>query len=429
MKTIALTVPEKRCTDEWWVRVEPETVADVLELVGRLTTPNADSDTERRIHDLQQRLEGANAAAQSAASAVSERLDEQWTRRFAEKDEMVAFVQAQCEQLKKMVDQAQQANETQKHHADAIIASLREQMEAKGAAAAPCTIAQLGGIAESEVEQLIVDTLACEVEDTSRNTGQGDRLVTTPEGLKLMVEVKNAERLHSKHDTEKFKRDVFDGIETQRINAAILLSLKSASIPNVGGACSIQFMQGKMGRVPVVMLASNSRTTIQLAMHAIKEMQTIAEREMAACGGDSIPFRLETLEKEREALMKTLPSLISFVHECDVSCDARVEMLQRLLHDAESERSRQKEMSYHLLRLQQSVPWLAAGDGVDEDVAVGIVRRFFERKGKYPKTSEMTQPQRTAIKNAGGLTHVIQLAKRKRPSDGDDEPTEDAGAA
>lgn len=421
VRTITVTIPDHRCTDEWWMRHTEETVADAIEMIGSLLGRNSDnSDASKRIVELQQRLEGANAAAQSAASAISERLEESWVRRSAEKDEMISFLQQQCINLKDMIEQGQKASDTHQKNAEHIINALKEQTNASKMQ--PCTIAQVGGIAENEVEQLLVETLACDVEDTSHQTGMGDRFVTTPNGLKLMLEVKNTERLHSKHDIEKFKRDVYEGVETQRINAALLLSLRSNSIPNVGGTCNVYFMSGKAGRVPVVMLSSNSRTAIQLSIHAIEQLQMIAEREMSACGSSNVPLQLETLEKERNLLMKTLPPIFQFIHENDTTIESRIDMLQRLLQDAESERSRQKEIAYQLLKLKQTVAWVGASQETSEqDIALSIVLKWFERKNEYPKTSEMTPPQRIAIKNAGGLKRIIDIAKKRKMEEIGDE--------
>ena len=69
--------------------------------------------------------------------------------------------------------------------------------------------------------------------------------------------------------------------------------------------------------------------------------------------------------------------------------------------------------------MRQSIPWLGQDDGHDLDFAISIVSQWHQRKGEYPKTSEMTQPQRNAIKNAGGLKTVVDAAKkRQRTEDG-----------
>ena len=414
MRTIRLNIPDNRCTDEWWNRCSEESLAIALESIGTILSMNGQMDTAEQIKQLQQQLEGANYAAQSAAHATNQRIEEMWTQRLQEKEQMVALLQGQCANFKMMLEQAHNACEAQQKNTERLVSSIQVHNTAP-----QCTAQQLGGIAESEIEQLIVDTLICEVQDTSHQSGYGDRFITTPDGLRLMLECKNVERLHSKQDIEKFRRDVYNGIQSQRINAALLISLKTTSIPNISGACSVQFMNGEHGRVPVVMLASNSKIAIQLAAHAVAQLQLIADKETLARGG-TIPFELEALEKERDSLQKTLPLVFKCIHENESHIESRIEMLQRLLDDANTERTRHKEVVYQIMKIQQTVSWIGASqEENDQDLAISIVLKWFERKQEFPKTSEMTIPQRTAIRNAGGLKTVIDLAKKRQRITGD----------
>lgn len=409
MRRIELLVPEQRCQDSWWESCEPDRLADILEAIGPLVGRSVGADeAELEIQTLRSRLAGASEATHTAAKAVGDHLEMIWTRRMEEKDRVIDMLQTQCDSFKTVAEQAKAACEAQQQMAHAI----------QTAAAAPqFTAQQAGGLAEKEVEQLVAETLACDVEDVSHMTGRGDRLVTTLDGLKLMLEVKNAERLHSKHDIEKFKRDVYDNVKNQRINAALMLSLKSNSIPNVGGACSVTFIADEQGRVPIVMLASNSRIAIQLSIRAIAELQSVCEKEVRARGG-AVPVQLEALEAERALVQSSLPKLLNFVRENDHHVETRIEMLQRLVDDAMDERARIREALFHSIKLQQNISWVDASQGeVDTELAVGIVLKWFERKGDFPKSSEMTQSQRTAIKNAGGVKAVVEMARKKQRTD------------
>ena len=418
MRTIELVVPDGRCTDEWWSRCSENVVADVLDAIGALMATRGNGDADEQIKALRQQLEGANDAAQGAARATTARIEEVWAARMREKEAMVGVLQEQCASFKSMAEQARAACEAQQRNTDAIVKTLQQQ-ERTGT----MTAQQLGGVAEAEVERVVVDTLACDVEDVSHLAGPGDRRITTPDGLRLMLEVKNVERLHSKHDLEKFRNDAYNGAKDGRINAALLVSLRTTSIPNVSGTCSVTFMNTDTARVPVLLLASNSRPTIQLAVHAAAQLQLLAARETAARGGVGVPVQLETLERERGILQRALPSVLKFVHENDTAVESRIEMLQRLLDDAMSERTRQKEVMFQLAKLQQSVSWIGASqEATDMDVAVSIVLKWYERKNEFPKTSEMTMPQRTAIKAAGGLKVVTDVARKRQR--GDEEPSE-----
>lgn len=413
MRVLTISVPEDRCADEWWTRCPCATVADALEAVGALV--RVDSDVSAQITSLQQRLEGANEAAQTAAIATSARVEAAWSRHMEEKEQVIAVLQEQCTNLRAMAEQARTAGEAQQRVAE----SLAQTLSARGGGALT-TAQELGGMAEVEVEGVVAETLACEIADVSHLSGHGDRFVTTPDGLKLLLEVKNVDRLHSKHDIEKFRNDVYNGVQAQRINAALMVSLKTTSIPNVNGPCAVTFLQGDEGRVPVMLLSSGSRPTMQLALHALAQLHHLAAKEATARGGGTIPVQLETLERERAVLQKTLPSVLKFVHESDTAVESRIEMLQRLLDDAKTERVRQKEVNYQMLKLQQSISWIGASQETsDVDVAVALILQWHERKGEFPKTSEMTNPQRTAIKNAGGLKVVTELArKRQREAEG-----------
>ena len=413
MRTLCIDVPDDRCLDEWWKRAPSDAVASAIEAIGSLQSSDVHADAVARIEALQAKLQGANEAAQAAACAASERIEQAWSRRADEKDKVIEVLQTQCDGLRAMAEQARDACETQQRISEALTRSI-----ASGGGSTT-TAQQMGGVAESEVEGIIAETLACDITDVSRATGHGDRFVTTPDGLRLMLEVKNVERLHSKHDMEKFRNDAYNGVKAERINAALLVSLKTTSIPNVSGACSVTFLQTDTVRAPVILLATRSRVTIQLAVHAIAQLQSIAAKEASARGGGSTPVHLEALERERCVLQKTLPEVLRFVQESETAIESRIEMLQRLLDDAAADRARQKNVNYQLLKLQQGVSWIAtAQEGHDMDVAVEIALKWFERKGDFPKTSEMTSSQRVAIKNAGGLKAVVEAAKKRRIDDG-----------
>jgi hypothetical protein len=336
-----------------------------------------------------------------------------FAQQIEEKDRVIALLKEQCESLRTMFDQVKANSETQHRVTEQMVETLRHNTTAQKST---LSAQEMGGVAEDDVEQLIVETLACEVEDVSHGGGCGDRIVTTPDGMRLMLEVKNVERLHSKNDMEKFKRDVYNNAENHRINAALLVSLKTSALPNISGPCSVSFMNTPHARVPVVMLSSNMRTAIQLALHGINQLQCISEKESRARG--RAPVEMDALETERTELQRVLPGVCRHIHEMESHLESRIELLQRLLDDALTERSKHKEIMYQVLKLQSSVSWLAASqEGHDLDFAVNIVCAMQTRLGEYPKTAQMTQPQRQAIKAAGGLKTVIDAVKKRQRVD------------
>ena len=341
-RLVTLRIPKERCQTEWWQGMDEAHLATCLELIGEMLAMNSATvgamNDEARVQQLMNKLEGATEARKpplaSLASSSSRCIDSVSRRRTtwcALSTSNVTTLRVALEQTRTIYDAHQKSAEQ--------VARMLEQQR-------PCTAQVMGTVAEAEVEQLIVDTLVCETEDTPHTSGAGDRLVTTPEGMSMMLEVKNVERLHSKHDIEKFKRDVHAGIESERINAALLVSLRTTAIPSVGpGACHIEFVTNRKARVPVVMLASNSRSTIQLAVHAVHRLQQLAHKEFTARGGEAVPEQLEQFQSEREMMQETLPMVLRHVIERDALIDSRMESLQRLLDEAQVERTRQRKCS------------------------------------------------------------------------------------
>ena len=400
MKTLTLSVPDDRCTDKWWSSIPPDRLASILEATGSFLSAFSELDTVRQMQELQCRLDGATNMAETMAAESSKHVETVFSTRIKDKDDMILVLQEQCASMRAMLDQARATMDAQQK-----IEVSRSVTSAQ----------QMGTVAEDELEKVISDTIACDVVDTSHETGKGDRFITTPDGLRMMLEVKYAQRLHSKHDIEKFHNDVYASVQSGRINAAFFVSLRTNSLPNSGpGSCTIHFETGPTGRVPVVMLASAARTTIQLAVHAIAQLQSIADKENTARGG---PVQIEALEKERATLQKTLPAIVKHMFEMDTAIESRLELLQRLVDEANQERNKQRDVVFQLSRLQQSVQWLNISQESDNDQAINLVLRWFERKGEYPKTSEMTVAQRSAIKTAGGLKNVIDQAKKRVRTD------------
>ena len=407
MPTIQMQIPDDRHVYAWWEQCSEAQVADALDAIGTLYTVIQSQDAAHEIRRLQNRLEGASEATAIVAKTTSESVASMYAQQMDEKNRVIALLTEQCTALRSMFDNYKANSETQHRITEQVMDTLKSQQRTTISAQ------QMGSVAEDEVEQLVIETLACEVENTSHAGGCGDRLVTTPDGMQLMLEVKNVERLHSKHDIDKFKKDIYANAEKQTINAALLISLKTTALPNISGPCSVWFMNTPHARIPVVMLSCNTRTAIQLALHGVSQLQSLAAKESMARG--RAPLEMDTLEAERTQLQRVLPMICRHIHETESQLESRIELLQRLMDDALSERTHQKEIAYQMLKLQQSVSWLAASqEGTEMDFAVSIVHMMKERTGEFPKTAQMTQPQRLAVKAAGGLKAVIEVAKKRQ---------------
>ena len=423
MKDIVLKVPESFKLDPWWESAPSDVIVEALRFVPELVRSSSVApDVLKRMKELEIQLLGSRETAVHAANAACEQVTKAFEARASEKERMCQMLQDENKTYKHLIEQLNHDNRIREERHSNEIAQITKNTTQSTMISAQ----QAGSIAESDVESVIADCLICEIDDVSKIEGQGDRFITTPSGLKLLQETKAVERLHSKKDIEKFKRDVHDGITNSRINAAILISLKSQTIPNHGpGACSIYFNNGPCGRVPVVMLASNNRNTIQMAVQTIAWLQDLAHKEFSA-RGNAVTTESEQLEKERQFLQEHLPKFIESIQQSESEVDARIDMLKTLMDAAEQERAKQSDVRFLILKLQQNIPWLITKTDSALMLAENILRSYHNQKGEYPKSSQLTLSQRTAIKNAGGIKVVLDRMKRKHDQM-DDEAVVDDG--
>lgn len=417
-KQIVLHVPVERCKVEWWQHFSMEELACVVESVGSMFHPllfNPKRTDE--IDRLRLQVQSANDIATLASKTASTQVEEVFSKRIAERDASIAMLREQYETIQNMHSNLQrnydalQQNYQRQSDLTEQIADLRSNVKLQTAVSPQ----QMGGVAEREIEELLVQTIACEIEDVSREGGKGDRIVSTPCGMRLLLEVKNVERLHSKNDMEKFRRDIYNNAQDHTINAALLVSLKSNSIPNVSGLCSVEFMSMQDAKVPIVMIASNSRAAIQLAVHGVQQLRNVSEKETLARSRE--PVDMDEIEAHRVEVQNVLPMVCRLVHINDTVIETRIELLKRLMDDATSERTRNKDALYQIRKMYDRVPWLGCLEETSSlELAMDIVLDMHGKKGEYPKTSDMTAPQRAIIRNAGGMKNVVDCAKKRKAS-------------
>lgn len=446
--TIQLRVPSGFKLDSWWETAPETTIAKILHLVPTLV-PCSDGSLEAKENEvkaLETRLADVKGVLDQAVSSSAEKIEHVWRARLAEKEGVESALREQCSAFRSLHNEASAAlqvaqrelsaanerhlrtvDQMRKEHqqrTDEMMLQLKQMPTAQ----------QAGAFGETEVERIVADTLVCEVQDTSHEEGKGDRLVVTPSGMRMMLEVKSVERLHSKHDMEKFRRDAHSGVCEKRINAALLVSLKTESIPNCGpGPCHVTFMHHEGLRVPVISIATRSKAAIQIAVQIASHLRDLCDKEKAAKGGSgSSSADLDAALAERAILQKQLPLLCKHVAEADLALQTRIEMLSSLLSSAHAERDAQRDMHTSLLRLQQQIPWIVPPDAVEGDVAVDILLRHKEHVDEWLPTSRMTQSQRTAVRAAGGYKVVLRRAKeewqsgkRQRTSEPEDKEGEE----
>ena len=131
-----------------------------------------------------------------------------------------------------------------------------------------------------------------------------------------------------------------------------------------------------------------------------------------------MPEQLDQLTHERALLQQSLPGVVRHVIDGDVLIESRIESLQRLLDEAQVERTRQREVMYQITKLQREVHWIDHGnETLKIDMATELVSKWYDRKNEFPKTSEMTQAQRSLIKQVGGLKHVVEMVRKRQRTD------------
>ena len=101
-----------------------------------------------------------------------------------------------------------------------------------------------GDYGENIIDEVVSLGLECDkcadIDDSSREGGSGDRIITFSNGLKLMVEVKN-KGIIEKSDREQFEEHVKKDFELNKSNLALFVSLRTQQIPKIGNRPILHF--------------------------------------------------------------------------------------------------------------------------------------------------------------------------------------------
>ena len=207
-----------------------------------------------------------------------------------------------------------------------------------------------------------------------------------------------------------------------RINAALLVSLRTETIPNHGpGPCCIYFATGPGPRVPVVMIATNNQASIQLAALSVAWLQSMCAKEFARHGA-SWSQESELLEREKSILQDILPRMFERMMVTTQDIEQRVDMLRTLLDAAERERAATADARFMMAKIQQEVSWLRSAATNAMEMAVKIVGDIKEGEGDAPQgVATHALPQRNLIKEAGGMKRVLdayhQMSSKSQKQD------------
>ena len=249
-----------------------------------------------------------------------------------------------------------------------------------------------------DVRSCVSKTIACEWEDT---TTPGEYIMEH-EDKKFLIAITNASRLRTNPDLDDFRKRTFVKAKAGEIDGGLFLSLNS-KLPNIPTACDFSCMQIRSKAIPLLIIATNSLSGIQIALRCLLKFETEQPREKSE------------LEKQINVLQQTLPKILGQKYSWETRIESRIELLTTLLNDALQEREEQQAYMFTVHKLRQQMPWLAEELQDDEAVleqAIKIIRQF-EKNQETPKTSRMTQAQRQVIKDAGGMKLVTDAARRR----------------
>ena len=271
----------------------------------------------------------------------------------------------------------------------------------------------IGAIGEEHARRVIEDTLdACDVQ---RMAEHGDLLLTTPAGLRCLVEVKSVERVEKERDLDKFGRDRQKHLESGG-NAALFVSLR-ASIPNHKNG--MRFESDASGlRCPVIYVNACSEEVLRLAVRAVEYAHQLCKHEHLAAGSQPIPDELVRCREEREALRAALPALFQHREGLLEDLNLQLEFHDRSKGITEAAIAKLQFESGLLGELRQKVAWLFSDDeagAVPFERAVAIYEAWMDANGnKHPPNLRAFGADQIVIARAG-ITHVkAAIAERRR---------------
>lgn len=299
-----------------------------------------------------------------------------------------------------------------------------------------------GSIGENIIDEVFADLELGTMTDVSKNTGQGDRLweydfqshrvgsAGVPK-LQAMVEIKNVkDRLHSKHDIGKFENDIISGIQQNRINAAILISLSA----RVSGTkqVDLKFEHG----IPVLRVSRNSDDSIPASNMVKLAFITLAE---------VWPF---ITYKREESVNSIVEDMISHVDTQLISINSLTRQINsleksglQLQRDSVALKKTRDSMlkQVEILKIQHPCMWggdkvEADDDGGEEEIreaCMNAIIKYRQDKGRYPQAPKQltmletdqilaigTQLFESVVKDVRGIN-----AKKRKKS----QPTEVSG--
>ena len=364
------------------------------EKVKSLTTQ---LEHERTVNgDTKERLREQVQQERDAAQRRYDSLHEQAQTRIQDVTEFSHKLEQQLDQARTQLDQTMKQKDTLAHQVSSESREMREMMQSWS-----------GSQTKGVVGERFVDEVFSELEIGSRSNvskvqrpGFADRFWEydfpdsgTP-GIRAMMEAKNSLELHSKNDIDKFYRDIKSGVDQNRINCAVLISLKSR-IQGLQGTKQIDltFMEG----IPVLRASRGPNDAISPL--AIVKMAFLTVVNMW-------PYLSANKSKNEDTVVHAVSEYLDAQLGSIQSMQREINLLDKSIGGLQKQVGRMRRVQGDMLQGLQSVklqhPQLIKNVAHDQgdriellDALEAAVVSFREREqntqGHYPKTGEELQ--------------------------------------
>ena len=264
---------------------------------------------------------------------------------------------------------------------------------------------------EDDVDGIIYNTFECELTINDRSRDLRHRTIRTTDGMIMRMTTCTASPLDVQHHVETFYTDLYHAIDECNVNAAIFIALHAEAIPNHGpGNCRVKVLKWNGKLIPVVFLARGGAPELVLTFKLLNGFYLTNRLKK----NENTPSYSGSVEPDAEVIRTHISPIFSDVRELEIQsrnrvCTAKIS-LAREIQDHECVSA----ILSCVRKLEEKMPWLVTQPQKALDVSAGIVTNYLDRKGHWPKSSDLSLTQRECIKFAGGLKVVLAHAKAAR---------------
>jgi hypothetical protein len=356
---------------------------------------SAQLDHERSVNtDMKERLRDQLQSDRDAAQKRYDSLHEQTQVRMQDVTEFSHKLEAQLDQARVQLDKTMKEKDALADQVSSESREMREMMQSWSGSQTK------GVVGERFVDEVFAELELGTLSDVSRaqRPGFADRFWehdftdSCIPGIRGLVEAKNSLELHSKHDIEKFYKDVRSGVEQNRINCAVLISLKSRiQGPQGAKQISLTFIDG----IPVLRASRGPNDAISPL--AIVKMAFLTVVEMW-------PHLSSNKSKNEDTVVHAVSEYLDVQLGSIQSLQREINLLDKSIGGLQKQVGRMRRVQSDMLQGLESVklqhPQLiknACHDKADRielvDTLEAAVEAFREqdKRNQYPKTADALQ--------------------------------------